>query len=53
MVRAIRNRSSFSGGLSYSAVSKVNTRFSEKLEKDKKVRRGVQQIMRDLSQVKA
>ena len=33
--------------------SKVNTRFSEKLEKDRKIRRGVQEIMRDLSRVKA
>jgi chromosomal replication initiation ATPase DnaA len=41
------------GELSYSAVSKVNTRFSEKLGKDKKVKRGVQQVMRNLSQVKA
>jgi len=32
---------------------KVNTRFSEKLEKDRKIRRGVQEIMRDLSHVKA
>jgi hypothetical protein len=28
------------GGLSYSAVSKVNTRFSEKLEKDRKNQEG-------------
>jgi len=40
MVRAIRNRSSFSGVVSCSAVSKVNTRFSAKLEKDRKISRG-------------
>jgi hypothetical protein len=28
------------------------TRFSEKLEKDRKIRRGVQEIMRDLSHIK-
>jgi len=44
---------SFFGGLSYSAVSKVNARFSQKLEKDRKLRIGVQEIIRDLSQVKA
>jgi len=43
----------FFGGLSYFAVSKVNRRFSEKLEKGRKVRWGVQQIMRHLSQVRA
>ncbi|MBW1862673.1 MAG: transposase [Deltaproteobacteria bacterium] len=43
----------FFGGLSYSAVSKINARFSEKLKKDKKIRRDVQEIMTDLSQVKA
>ena len=47
MVRAIRNRSSFSGVVSYSTVSKVNTRFSAKLEKDRKIRRDVQEIMRE------
>jgi len=47
------------GKLSYTSVSnplswgKVNTRFSEKLEKDRKIRRGVQKIVRELSQVKA
>ena len=41
------------GKLSYSAVSKVNTRFSEKLRTDKKLRRGVQKIMEHLSHVKA
>jgi hypothetical protein len=39
--------------LSYSAVSKVNTKFSEKLEKDRKIRRGVPEIMMDLAHVKA
>jgi len=33
--------------------SKVNTRFSEKLEKDRNIGKGVQKIVRELSQVKA
>jgi len=41
------------GKLSYTAVSKVNTRCSEKLEKGRKIRRGVQEIVRNPSQVKA
>jgi hypothetical protein len=40
-------------GLSYSAVTKVNTRFSDKLRKDKKLRRGSQEILGYLSHVKA
>ena len=40
------------GGLSYSAVSKINTRFSENLNINKKLRRGVQEIMAYLSHVK-
>ena len=42
----------FFGGLSYSAVSKINTRFSRQLKKDRKLRRDVQAIMRDLAHVK-
>jgi len=41
------------GGLSYSAVSKINTRFSDTLKTDKKLRRGVREIMDHLSHVKA
>jgi len=39
--------------LSYSDVSKLDASFSEKFEKERKIRRAVQEIMRDLSQVKA
>jgi len=41
------------GGLSYSAVSKINTRFSDTLKTDEKLRRGVREIMEHLSHVKA
>jgi len=41
------------GGLSYSAVSKINTRFSYTLKTDKKLRRGVREIIENLSHVKA
>jgi len=51
MARAIRDRLSF-WGVSYSPVSKANTRFSEKLEKDREIKRDVQ-ITGNLSQVKA
>jgi len=37
--------------LGYTAVSNVITRFSEKLEKKREIRSGVQEIMMDLSQV--
>jgi hypothetical protein len=39
--------------LSFSAVPKVNTSLTEEIEKDRKIRRDVQGIMRDLSHVKA
>ena len=41
------------GGLSYSAVSKVNTRFSDKLKTDKKLRMDARKIIEHLSYVKA
>ena len=41
----------FLGG--YSAVTKINTRFLEKLKTDKKLRMGVQEIIEHLSHVKA
>jgi len=41
------------GGLSYSGFSKVNTRFSEKLGKDRNLRRDVRAIMTNLSHAKA
>ena len=40
------------GGLSYSAVSKVNQRFSEKLITDRSLRRTVNDITDSLSHVK-
>ncbi len=40
------------GGLSYSAVSKVNQRFTEKLKKDKRLRRRVENITDSMSYVK-
>jgi len=40
------------GGLSYSAVSKVNQRFAEKLKKDKRLRRRVENIIDSMSYVK-
>jgi len=45
MVEAIKDGLSFSGGLCYCAVSNVNTRLSEKLEKEREIRRGIQGIM--------
>jgi len=40
------------GGLSYSAVSKVNQRFAEKLKKDKRLRRRDENIIDRMSYVK-
>ena len=40
------------GGLSYSAVAKVNQRFAEKLKKDKQLRRKVKNIIDNMSYVK-
>ena len=40
------------GGLSYSAVSKANQRFTEKLKKDKRLRRRVENIIDSMSYVK-
>ncbi len=40
------------GGLSYSAVSKVKQRFAEKLKKDKRLRRRVENIIDSMSYVK-
>lgn len=52
MAKSIKDRCLF-GKLNYTAISKVNTRCSETLEKDRKIRRGIQKIVRYLSQVKA
>jgi chromosomal replication initiation ATPase DnaA len=41
------------GGLRYSAVPKANTKFSQTMISDRKIRRGIQEIARNLSQVKA
>jgi hypothetical protein len=37
------------GGLKYSAVSKVNQRFAEKLKKDKRLRRRVENVIGSMS----
>ena len=42
----------FFGGLSYSAVSKVNQRFAEKLKQDKRLRRKVDKMIKSMSYVK-